>query len=104
MTTPTLRLPVSTAARKGVSAVAAAAADHRIVLTSLGRPVAVVDAAERLDEDLRRLREGARTVVEAYATLAADREAGLTLAEVCAQLGLDETAVREHAERLRERA
>ena len=104
MTTPTLRLPVSTAARKGVSAVAAAAGDHRVVLTSLGRPVAVVDSAERIDEDLRRLRDGARTVVEAYATLAADRGAGMTLAAVCAQLGLDETTVREHAKRLRERA
>ncbi len=42
MTTSALRMPISTAARKGVSAVAASAAEHRVVLTSLGRPVAVV--------------------------------------------------------------
>lgn len=104
MSTPPLRMPISTAARKGVSAVAATAADQRVVLTSLGRPVAVVDSAERLDEDVRRLREGARAVVDAYATAAADREPRRTLAELCARLGLDEATVRERASRLRDGA
>jgi len=53
-------MPISVAARKGVSAVAAEAAEHRVILTSLGRPVAVVDAAERLDEDIRTMRKAAR--------------------------------------------
>lgn len=101
MTTPALRMPISTAARKGVSGVAATAAEQRVVLTSLGHPVAVVDSAERLDEDLRRLREGARAVVEAYASAAADREPRRTLAGLCARLGLDEAAVRERAAVLR---
>lgn len=96
-------MPISTAARTGVSGVAAAAGEQRVILTSLGRPVAVVDSAERLDEDLRRLREGARTIVEAYATRAADRGGRLTLAEVCAQLDLDESTVRDRAEQLRGR-
>ena len=56
VTAKTLRMPVSVAARKGVSAVAATAADQRVVLTSLGRPVAVVDAADRLDEAVRTMR------------------------------------------------
>jgi PHD/YefM family antitoxin component YafN of YafNO toxin-antitoxin module len=104
MTTSALRMPISTAARKGVSAVAASAAEHRVVLTSLGRPVAVVDSAERLDEDLRRLREGARAVVDAYASAAADREPRRSLAELCDRLGLDERAVRERAAALRDGA
>jgi PHD/YefM family antitoxin component YafN of YafNO toxin-antitoxin module len=104
MTTPSLRMSISTAARKGISAVAAAAADQRVVLTSLGRPVAVVDSAERLDEEVRRLREGARAVVDAYADLAGDREPRRSLAELCVRLGLDESTVRERAARLRDGA
>ena len=50
-----------------------------MVLTSHGRPVAVVDSAERLDEDLRRVREASRLVVEAAADLALAR-ADLALA------------------------
>ncbi len=97
-------MPVSTASRKGVSAVAASAAEQRVVLTSLGRPVAVVDSAERLDEDVRRLREGARVIIDAYATIAADRSAHLSLADVCARLGLDEAAVRSRSAELRGQA
>lgn len=97
-------MPISTASRKGVSAVAATAADQRVVLTSLGRPVAVVDSAERLDEDVRRLREGARVILDAYATVAAERTKSLTLADVCAQLGVDEDAVHARAAHLRQHA
>lgn len=104
MSAPTIRMPVSTAARKGVSAVAATAADQRVVLTSLGRPVAVVDSAERLDEDVRRLREGARVIIDAYATVAAVRTAKLSLADVCKRLGLNEDAVRSRATHLRAQA
>lgn len=93
--TDTLRMPVSVAARKGVSALAAEAAAHRVVLTSHGRPVAVVDSAERLDEDIRTLREAARLVTEAFADQAMEAHpAKLSLDEVCARLGLDVETVR----------
>lgn len=102
MTGKTLRMPVSTAARKGVSAVAATAADQRVVLTSLGRPVAVVDSADRLDEAMRTMREASRTVVESFADRARSASTALSLAEVCARLGVDEAAVRTRAQSLRD--
>jgi hypothetical protein len=95
-----IRMPVSVAARKGVSAVANEAAEHRVVLTSLGRPVAVVDSAERIDEDLRVMRLAARTVVEMYAERVAKRSPHVTLADACATLGLDIGAVVARAEEL----
>jgi len=91
-------MPISVAARKGVSAVAAQAADERVVLTHRGHAIAVVDSAERIDEDLRRIREAARVVVEAAADAALERRpAKLDLAAVCARLGLDERDVRAQA-------
>jgi hypothetical protein len=95
-----IRMPVSIAARKGVSAVANEAAEHRIILTSLGRPVAVVDSAERIDEDLRVMRLAARTVVEMYAGKVAKRSSQLTLADACAALGVDVGAVLARAEEI----
>jgi hypothetical protein len=59
-----LRMFETTASRKGVSKVAAEARHHRVVLTSHGGPVANVDSAERVDEDLCRVRETIRSVVE----------------------------------------
>ena len=97
-------MPVSLASRKGVSAVAATAADRRVVLTSLGRPVAVVDSAERLDDDVRRLREAARVVVDQFADLAAGRTRSWGLADVCERLGLEEEVVRARAAQLRAKA
>ena len=96
--TTTIRMPITVASRKGVSAVAAAAAAGRVLLTSHGRTVAVVDSAERIDEDLRRVREAARLVVESCTGAALDRSpVTLDLAAVCAQLGLDPERVRERA-------
>ena len=92
-----VRMPVSIASRKGVSALANEAADHRVILTSLGRAVAVVDSAERIDEDLRRMREAARTVVEAAAEFVAGRTTVLSLDEVCTRLGLTKAAVEAKA-------
>ncbi len=97
MTAELLQMPISVAARKGVSAVAAEASDRRVVLTSLGRPVAVVDSAARIDEQARALREGARQIIETYATAALDGAATMSLTELCARLGLDEAAVRSRA-------
>jgi hypothetical protein len=95
-----VRMPVSIAARKGVSAVANEAAEHRVILTSLGRPVAVVDSAERIDEDLRVLRLAARTVVEMYAEKVAKRSTQLSLADACAALGITVEAVVARAEEI----
>jgi hypothetical protein len=95
-------MPVTVASRKGVSAVAAEAADHRVVLTSLGRPVAVVDAPERVDEDLRKVREAARLVVEHFAEASLERRsAKLDLESVCKRLGVDPDTVHRRAAELR---
>ena len=99
--TTTTRMPINVASRKGVSALATASAENRVLLTNHGRPVAVVDSAERLDEDMRRIREAARVVVETYANTALEhRPATLDLAAVCERLGLDPERVRARAEEL----
>lgn len=89
-----LRMPIATASRKGVSRLAAESEKHRVVLTSHGRPVAVVDSASRLDDDLRRIREASRFVIEAAGDLALGRSSGLTLEDVCAKLDIDPQRVR----------
>jgi prevent-host-death family protein len=88
-----IRMPVSSAARKGVSGVIAAAEEHRVILTSHGRPLAVVDSAERLDESARQLREAALAVLDAAADLVSQRSPKLSLVEVCDRLGLDAAQV-----------
>ena len=97
-----LRMPITTAARKGTSGVAAEAEAHRVVLTSHGRPVAVVDSAERLDEDLRLVREASRSVVEAAADLALARSGKLDLGQLCDKLGVAVERVRARAAELRQ--
>lgn len=96
----TVRMPVSVASRKGVSALTHEVAGYRVVLTSLGRAVAVVDTAERIDEDLRKVREAARLVVESLAENAKDRSTMLDLDEVCARLGINVADVRARAQQL----
>lgn len=93
-------MPISTAARRGVSALATTAEQQRVVLTNTGRPAAVVDSAERIDEDMRQVREAARTVVDSYAQVAADRAPTMSLDQLCARLGLDDTRVRARAAEL----
>lgn len=92
-----MRMPVSSASRKGISGVVSAADDARVVLTSHGRPVAVVDSAERLDEDVRRLREASLAVVDAAAELVSKRAKMFELDEVCARVGVDPEKVRQLA-------
>ena len=94
----TLRMPVSSASRKGVSGVVSATDDARVVLTSHGRPVAVVDSAERLDEDVRRLREASLAVVDAAADLVSSRAKMFDLDDVCARVGVDPATVRKLAD------
>ena len=98
--TETVRMPVSVASRKGVSALTHEVAGYRVVLTSLGRAVAVVDSAERIDEDLRKVREAARLVVESLAETAKGRSTMLNLDEVCVRLGISDADVRTRAAQL----
>jgi len=93
-------MPISTAARRGVSALATTAQRQRVVLTNTGRPAAVVDSAERIDEDMRQVRDAARTVVDAYVQVAADRAPAMSLDQLCARLGIDEAQVRARAAEL----
>lgn len=95
-----VRMPVSVASRKGVSALTHEVAGYRVVLTSLGRAVAVVDSAERIDEDLRKVREAARLVVESWADTAKGRSAMLDLDEVCVRLGVNVADVWARAQQL----
>lgn len=90
-------MPVATASRKGISKLAAEAEAHRVILTSHGRPVAIVDSAARLDEEVRQLREASRSVVEVAGELALQRSGRLSLEEVCAKLNIDLERVRSRA-------
>lgn len=91
------RVPITTASRKGVSALAAAGEQQRTILTSHGRPVAVVDTAARLDTDVRRMREASLAVLDAAADLAWGRARKFNLDETCARIGLDPELVRTRA-------
>ena len=71
-----------------------------VVLTSLGRAVAVVDSAERIDEDLRKVRAAARLVVESLAETAKGRSTMLNLDEVCVRLGVNVADVRTRSAQL----
>lgn len=91
----TTRMPITTAASKGVSSVAATAERRRVVLTNHGRAVAVIDSAERIDESVRTVREAASAVLDWAASLVAERGERLSLEEVCARVGVDPEVVRE---------
>jgi hypothetical protein len=97
-------MPMAAASQRGVSGVAAAAAECRVVLTSHGRPVAVVEAAERLDDDVRRLREAALAAVSLVADrVASTAPATTSLEEICERLGVDVQVVRQRADALASR-
>jgi prevent-host-death family protein len=89
-----LRLPIAAASRKGVSGLVAASEEQRVILTSHGRPVAVVDSAERIDEDIRKIREAKLAILDAAADLASQRSRKFSLSEVCDRLDVDEARVR----------
>lgn len=97
-----MRMPITAAARKGISSVAAEAETHRVVLTSHGRSVAVIDSAERIDEDLRLVREASRSIVEAAADMALSRSDKFDLGELCEKLGIDVEKVRARATELQQ--
>ena len=100
--TKSVRVSVSVASRKGISALTREAASYRVVLTSFGRAVAVVDSAERIDEDLRKIREAARLVVELMVENAKGRSTTLDLEEVCNRLGISVVDVHARAQQLQD--
>ena len=93
--TDVVRMPMTAASRRGVSAVANEASDHRVVLTSHGRTVAVVDSPERLDADMGRLRAAAWEVLEAASNLYSDRSEKYSLRDACEKLGFDLDELRD---------
>ncbi len=99
--TAPLRVPISAAAERGISWLNEQAAHRRVVLTKYGRPSAVIDSADRLDETTRLVRETRREVVEQMCEVAAGR-AGRThaLDTVCDKLGVDLERVHERARQL----
>lgn len=97
----TVNVPMSIAARKGVSALAEMTEDKRVALTSHGRVVAVVDSPARVDDEVRAVRDAAWAVVEASADLVAQRARRYSLEEICAKVGVDASRVRERAQQLR---
>lgn len=96
-----LRVPIAAAAERGVSWLNSQATERRVVLTKYGRPVSVVDSAERLDETARVVREARREVVEQMCEVAAGR-AGKThqLEAVCERLGIDVERVQQRSREL----
>lgn len=99
--TSTMNVPVSLAARKGVSALAELSEERRVALTSHGRVVAVVDSPARVDAEVREVREATWAVVESAADLVAQRSRRYSLDELCAKVGVDAGRVRQRAEQLR---
>lgn len=96
-----LRVPITAAAERGVSWLNEQAVNRRVVLTKYGRPGAVVDSAERLDETARLVREASRQVVEQMCEVAAGRAGQThTLDAVCERLGIDVERVHERAREL----
>ena len=95
--TETIPVPITVAARKGVSALPGMAAEKRVVLTSHGRPVAVVDSAQRADETQRHLNEAAWAVLDWAGERVGSCCAEFSLDDVCARLGFDPETIRARA-------
>lgn len=95
------RVPMTMAARMGISKLAARSAEQPIVLTSHGRPVAVLGSAERLEADARIMREASAAVLDAAADLVSARGDLLSLDETCERLGIRADVVRARLAELR---
>jgi PHD/YefM family antitoxin component YafN of YafNO toxin-antitoxin module len=96
-------MPITVASRKGVSALAAEASRSRVILTNHGRPVAIVDSAERIDQDMQRLRAASAAILDAAADLVSQRSEKFDLDAVCSRLGLDANSIRDKAQHERNR-
>ena len=97
MSTETVRVPITLASRRGVSALPDLVSDKRVVLTSHGRTVAVVDHPERLDQDVRRMREAAWAVLDWAGAKVAERTPQYSFTQVCERLGIDPAVVHARA-------
>ena len=97
--TDTMRIPIALASRKGVSGLASLSQDKRLLLTSHGRPVAVVESADRIDAEIQRRREAAWAVLAAAANLVADRSEKFDFGTACAKVGVDPERARQRARR-----
>jgi len=98
----TLRMPISTASRKGISGVVAASEGQTVLLTSHGRAVAKVEGPEQAEASARLLREASLAILDAAGDLAHQRVRQFSLDEVCNRLGVDADRVRALAdERMR---
>jgi len=95
-----LRVPVSQAARRGVSWLNDTASDRRVVLTRFGKVASVVDSAERVDDTARVLATLRAEAVAVHADVAAGRTGRLSLDELCAKVGIDPKQVRARATEL----
>ncbi|MEX2621621.1 MAG: hypothetical protein WD250_15500 [Egibacteraceae bacterium] len=92
-----LKVPISAAADRGVSWLNETAQKQRVILTRFGKPGAVVDSAERLDEMARAVSATRREIVEQLADLAQGRVKAHSLDEVCDRLGISVERVHERA-------
>lgn len=100
----TLRMPMGSASRKGLSAVAAQAETENVVLTSHGRSVAVVAAPAAIEEMARVSREALLVMTDAFADRVSGRASAFDLEGACARLGVDPRRARERARELAEEA
>lgn len=96
-----LRVPISVAAERGISWLNDTAAVRRVILTKFGRPGAVIDSAERLDEAASTVEAARREVVAHFADAAGARTGTNSLEEACTRLGIDPARVRRRAAELR---
>lgn len=98
---PPLRVPITEAAKRGVSWLNETAGERRVLLTRFGRVDSVVDSAERLDAAVEQIAAAARTVVEHAAQSAVPPPGAHSLDSVCEKLGIDVARVRARAAQLR---
>lgn len=81
-----LKVPARLATQKGAGYLAEQAADRTLVITSHGKPVAVVQSPEAFDEQARVLRDSAARLTEGLASILAERSTFHTPEEAKAKL------------------
>lgn len=82
MSSSPLRMPATTATRKGAGFLAEKASERTVILTNHGKPSAVVMSPEHFDELERSLRDAANRLVEGVADLVAEKSEFHTMDEV----------------------
>jgi len=91
------RIPLTTARRLGLARLTDLAGAEPVMITRYGHPDVVIASAERVDDDLHRMRAAALTVLDAAADLVTKRTPRHTLNETCARIGVDTDEVRRRA-------